>query len=405
MSVKKITENIALSEGAIPLGCKVEGGKIVKTLQPSAADPSCPADIVFAEYSDGIGRFFAMTEDGWLYTSLGGMYYIQVYEMPGELPFLVNQRDENGLFANFVCGGLNLFHRGPENRVIRTFDYPVGGCVYKNGRFFGIDLNDRRKIRWSGTKKLTDWEEGIYGAGWLYTEQHVGNVLKLIVYGDYLLAVCEYGITKISAYGAPENFKVLSSDLRTAAIVKDTFAIVGEKAFFYTAAGLFAYDGKDAERVKNPILEGFESLDFAVSYSGEYYASGYNNALGKRCIICLDPSTGNAFLIDCPAHALCAHDGVYAYTDGGVCKLQESAKWQFTSGKINFGTGERKALKRVEIFADGGAEISVESESEKRAIKSPKTPWLPHICGRIFEFTVKSGAEKLQISATAEKSD
>lgn len=403
MSVAKITENIASAEGAIPVGCKVEGGNIVSTLQPTAADPSCPPNVTFAEFSDAMGRFFVMA-DGWLYTSLNGSYYIQVYEMPGELPFLVNQRDEEGFFANFVCGGLNLYHRGPENRVIRTFNYRVGGCVFKSGRFFGIDLDDRRKIRWSGTAKLTDWVEGLYGSGWMYTDEMNGDILKLMIYDGYLLAVCERGFTKISAYGAPENFRVISSDLRTGIINEKTVAPVCGKVAFYTETGLFLYDGERAERVNCPLLNTFASLDFGIGYSGEYYACGYNKALNKRCVICLDPFKGNGYLVDCPAVALCAHNGVYAYTDGGVCKLEKSASWQFTSGDITFDTGDKKALKDIEIYCDDAADITVESERERRSIKSLKGRWLPHICGRIFKFTVKSGAEKLKISATAEKS-
>ena len=393
-------ENIALSEG-VPIGCKVENGSFVATLQPSKPDSSCPPNVTFAEYSDSMGRFFVLA-DGWLYTSLDGSYYIQVYEMPGELPFLVNQRDENGFFANFVCGGLNLYHRGPSDRKVYTFKHPVGGCVFKNGRFFGIDLDDRRKIRWSGTEKLTDWNEGLYGAGWLYTDETNGNVLKLLVYDSHLLAVCERGFTRISAYGAPENFKVVSSDLRTGLINEKTVAIVGGKVIFYTSAGLFSYDGTNAQRVECPLLNTFESLDFAVSYSGEYYACGFNKYLNRRCIICLDQSSGNGYLVDCPADALCVHNGVYAYTAKGVCKLEKSSLWQFASGEMYFKTGEKKALKLVEIYGDGAADIEVESENERRSIKSLKTRWLPHIYGRNFKFTVKSGAQKLKIEALAE---
>lgn len=400
MSAEKITLNIALSDGALPVGCKVEGDAIVRTLQPTAADPSCPAGVTFAEFSDAVQRFFVFA-GGTLYTSLNGSYYINVYTMAGDLPFLLNQRDDNGLYASFVCGGYNLFHRGPENRYVKTFKTKVGGCVFKNGRYFGIDLDDRRKIRWSGTGGIYDWTEGFYGAGWAYTDEENGDILKLLVYDDKILAVCEHGFSQISAYGAPENFRVLKSDLRTAAIAKNTVAIIGGRVAFYSASGLYLYDGSKVTQVSCPLLDSFEGLDFAVAYGEKYYACGYNERLERRCIICIDTTCGSAFLVDCPAHALCVHDGVYAYTDGGVCKLERSTTWQFFGGDTDFGTSDKKALKCVETLG-GSAEIRAESEGESRTMTGVKGRFLPNVCGRTFKFSIKSAAEKLRVIATAE---
>ena len=99
------------------------------------------------------------------------------------------------------------------------------GGVIKNGRLFAQDLSDAYRIRWSGAGDPKDGADGIDGAGWVDINPAYGRVQNLVVYKRNIVVVCEYGLAVMSAFGAPENFKLQYIDGVIGKIAPDTAAV------------------------------------------------------------------------------------------------------------------------------------------------------------------------------------
>lgn len=120
-------------------------------------------------------------------------------------------------------------------------------CLHYD-RLFVTTLNDKNTIMFSDDLDPTGWEVGPDEAGYITMTDERGAIVGIISFLNYLYVFREYGISRLTAYGAQESFNLNHLFLTTGKIVKDTVRVCGETVIFLTEQGLFQFDGSNAKK-------------------------------------------------------------------------------------------------------------------------------------------------------------
>lgn len=385
---------------AVALGCYSDGGKIFPALSASAAKGALPDGVTSAAYS-GATKMFFLCADKKLHGSSSGTIFLKLADTDVDEPTVFDDYGEYGL-ATYVLGDKNYLVYRDDRFTVKPVNSGICGGVLKNGRLFGIDKEDGYTVRWSGADGAMDWRESIDGAGWIKLCGARGRILNLVLFGEKLIAVREKGLTVISAFGTPENYKVEATDTDTPEIYKNTAAVVGGKLVFCAGNGVYAYDGGKISRLNFLRQNELISPSSATAFGDKYFACGYSKALERKAVFVLDTHRESRFLIDAAAETLVAGDKVLCLTNGGAVTLEEGGSFSYICGALNFDTLERKTLTSLEIDCGGSAEITVESEGKMRGFSADKRRLRVDMRGVTFKITVKAEAEIRALKAYAE---
>ena len=387
----------AFSDG-VKIGCKVKNGEIVPAGIKVGLAENVPEGLTWLGYSEPCKRYFAVANNK-LYTSVHGNYFLEITEGNGK-PFAVDEV-RNGEHHTYVVQG--TLYTAYHGNAFFTMPFKGNICagVLKCGRIFGVDNDDKTLVRWSGPKGIDDWVEGINGAGWLQLEAKFGNILNLVVLGDFIVAVCEYGLTKISAFGSPENFKQISVQQKTPKIFKDAASVTGGKLYFYTEKGLYSFDGNKISEELASTAQMLENPAYAAAYEQNYCVCGYSTALKRQVILVYDSADGEAYFMDIPAQRFCVGSKLLAYTQSAAPAANTGEGFTFESGEITFGTAANKTLKSVEVFG-GTAEVKVSNGVVSRIVGGVSGAVRINLRGNRFKITVKGARNPLKIKAFAE---
>ncbi len=390
--------DVTAVNGAVKIGCKTVGGEIIPAGFVSEVTENSPANVTWADYSSANGRFFALSNEH-VYISLTGKKFVETVRFTSN-PVMVDDVDNLQPKAFLICGGFCTVYDGSSFSSI-PLDRNIYAAVMKCGRLFGADTEDKTLLHWSGGGGVFDWKEGINGAGWLKFDAFGGNILNLAVLGDDIVAVREYGLTLIKAFGSPENFKQISVRQKTPLIYKDTAKVIGAKLYFYTQNGLYSFNGNKIEEVLTGQAKMLENAAYAAVYGQNYCVCGTSAALKRKVILIYETSGGANYFIDIPAQALCASTELLAFTNEKACLLKRGGPFTFESGEITFGTTANKTLTRVEVFG-GKADLEVSNGVISRIVGGVSGSVRINLRGKKFKITVKS-AENLQgVKAFAE---
>lgn len=404
-ATKMQTADIISAEGALCIGCEVENGKIVPALCACENTANAFTDVKTAGYSAAAGVYFVCADEKVFYSE-DGLNFSELAALAGDKPFIFEQR-VNGAAKLYAAGSESCVSFGGGSGGSNAFNCGICGGQFKSGRLFGIDKTDNLKLRWSGEGGAFDWEESIDGAGWLKLDGAGGQILNLLNYGERLVAVRENGLSVISAFGTPENFKAESKNLRVSGIRKNTAAVAGNKLLFFAEngaySGLYAYNGAKITRVNCPLAENISEPLCAAADGSLYFLSAFVKPLSRRAVLVYNAESGFAYVADFPASAFAVSGGgVFAYADGFACKLKAGGKFTFKSGAVNFGSADAKYLHGVKICGDGGADIEVLNGRAVRAFTNVKNALRADMRGANFTFTVKSQAKITALTAVAE---
>lgn len=394
--------DVLAAAGAVNVGCIVKDGKILPAINSATRLNRLAEKATAAWYSRLMGRNIVYTQN-------------RLYSAPDALdsPIAVNFAATSPSFIEtflnktpiaFVFGDTTYFRFSGLN-YYANFNGSVVSCVLKNGRIFGVDSTQPHKIKWSGEGGVDDWTENISGAGWAYVNHGYGKILNLIVYRDKIVAVRECGLTFLSAYGTPENFKISYLERKLPKIYKNTVAVGDDRLIFYTADGLYSYDGNRVEKLEINLSEELQSPSFACCADGKYFLCGFSKSLQRKAVLVFDIIKNATYLIDLPANAVAAGDKVYAYTDTYEFRLGEGGGYEFTSGEINFSSDGYKVLKEVVIEGKGDMLLGVTNGVISRIVRGVRGKFRPNMRGKSFKITV-CGSEKINgVSAVAEVKD
>ncbi|MDE6000905.1 MAG: hypothetical protein K2G96_01070, partial [Clostridia bacterium] len=298
-----------------------------------------------------------------------------------------------------IVGGANAVISDGRYAEVKPMGAKLSCAAIHSGRIFGADADDGLKLRWSDGSGADGWDEGLYGAGWLNLDAKLGGVLDIVSFNGSLVLVREYGLTVLTAGGAPETFSVKFGDIALDRVYKGTAAVAGAKLYFFTVAGLHSYDGSKIAAVKHRFSNDVSSPVCAAAYGGNYFLGCYSKALGQA-VFCLDTQKDCAYLIGVSADAICTADGIFVYGGEVAYKLEEGGSFCFAVD-FDFGTAKKKTVTQMYIDCEG-ADIEISNGRLSRTFKNAKGLIRPNLRGKNFTVKVAAASPVKRLTATAE---
>ncbi|MGN0805807.1 MAG: hypothetical protein ACI4MC_02105 [Candidatus Coproplasma sp.] len=280
--------------------------------------------------------------------------------LPEGDPFAAEARNEDGdSLLVLVCGdGMCVYNGVTEEKTVTTLPSPLYGGIVHCGRLFAADKSSGYKVVWSGLR-VTDWEDGVQGSGYILLDGELGKVLKLESFGDDILCVRERGFTVIRAMADSRNFRIAPSQCSVDVGLKiNVGGAIGKKYYFTSSGALYCYDGSSVslEYSAGGKLAGlFRAYAFGDGYV--YAECDYND---RYCLMRYDPHSGKAIFFgeDCTSpfmlngQLLCKKNlNFYGITSAG--KL-DNRLWR----SVPIACG-RKTLKNLSVESDGEPVITV----------------------------------------------
>lgn len=407
MSSKKIfpktvlkTEDVLKSKGALSVGCYLCDGKLIPAVNNVTQLNYLMDGIKGAWFAAGVNKYVVYC-GGYVWSSEGAMDMPDLKRVKTETPSFLELNSAGSRIAA-VTGDTNYCKLNERNGSLGAFGGGVNNCVLKNGRIFGIDSSDAYKIKWSGEGGVEDWKEGISGAGWAVVQDGLGKILNLLVYGDKLVAVREYGLTLFTAFGTPENYSLENLTPRLPKIFKNTAAVAGTALWFYTEDGMYFYGGSKIEKAAFGLAEEISNPHFVTSSRGKLYLCGDSKTLKRRAALVYDAIHGYDYLIDVAADAMCAGDRIFAYEGEYEYELTTDGKYSFTSGELDFSSRGKKVLKEITVDAEGEVSVEVSDGRVSRSVEGVRGKFRPSMRGESFKITVTGDCIIDGVSAVAE---
>lgn len=356
-----------LIKGGLPFGCKVSGGKIVPAYSTVGFNTQGPKNVLFAAYMHGTDRIYAVNDTS-LYSAGENGTYTEIMRIQTKMPFAFENRDETRVVSRCVLDTYHFYCKDNLNVLSKAHNYNIGAGIYKNGRVFAVDLNDTRKIRWTGENGLEDWAWKIDGNGWLYTDTELGGIYNLIAFKGDIAALKKYGICLVSADGTPEDFKEILT-LPTVATYRNCAVVCGNKLYFYTEDGLYAFNGTTAEKVNVELAKDFTSAVYSMTYGTCVFFAGKHKKLEKGVIFVYDTEDNSAYFIDVAPTAMVAGNSLYAYTPTGIATLGKGTAFTYESQEFGFFSSRKKTLKSIFIDCDIGVDLTVKTDRGSRVFE------------------------------------
>ena len=389
--------DLIADKGAIAVNCLISDGEVRPALCPSYLG-SVPENIIFAAHADGVGKFFICTPTA-VYSSEDGQSFSLLCAFSSDKPFLLEDMDGDTRRAMIVSGNNAVVCNASGDAQVKPFGAKLSCAAVHSGRIFGADADDSLKLRWSDGSGADGWGEGFYAAGYLNLDASYGAVLDAVNFGANLLLVREYGLTVLTAGGAPETFSVKFCDLPSDRIYKNTAAVAGDKLFFFTVSGLHSYDGSKISKVKHRFAHDISSPVRAAAHGDRYFLSCHSLSQGN-IVFCYDAAEEEGFCLNISADAICAADGVYFYSGTGAYKAEEGGQFYFTA-QFDFGTAKRKTV--TEIFIDcESADIEISNGKVSRIFSGASGIIRPSMRGEKFTLKVAAASPVKKLTATAE---
>ncbi|MDE5943881.1 MAG: hypothetical protein K2H30_06725, partial [Clostridia bacterium] len=354
--------------------------------------------ITKAFYSKGT-KLYLLFADGYMYISGNGTKFTPFLNVSAKSPFVLDLLQDGKAYAALVFG------KTATRLTAEGFDgVPLGenliSGVMHCGRLFGV-TDDGLRVCWSKCG-IDDWTQELNGGGSIYLGLDRGEILEILEFGENLVALRKHGLTFLAMYGSPENFSVKLTDTDTDEIIPNTAKAVEGKLYFCTKTGICVFDGEFVSKLSHRFESEIEECFFAESYAGGYYLSCTTANFGK-VIFCYEPSTGESYIIDVEADAMCVSDKLYVYNEEGIYSLENGGEYSLIAHGADFGTGANKTV--TEVYADSeNCEVEIGNGVFSRRFTNVNGAVRPSLRGKKFNITV-SGREPLKsLTLTAEVS-
>lgn len=404
---KEVTSDILGGEDALPIGCVLKNGKVARAFNAVNTRRTPVTNMVCLKISPYTSGAIAYTSDGTVYSApyLDVTILSRITTLTASKPFFIEQK--TGSYTDLVLMADGKYVRARNGSYhVGSSDVSLRCGVIRCGRLFGIDTTNGHLFKWSGESGYTDWTQGISGAGQAYLEGNGGQVLEIFDFEDGLVLLRENGITRISAGGNPENFRVDGDTLLIPKYSQKTAVIVGDGLYFCANGGFYRYKGKNIVKIKGLISDDAMNADTALSYAGRYYVVGASSSkLLRRVVYIYDTVDETYQVVDFPAYYLTEdYQSVLAYSSTAICRLQPTGSFTFMCGTYDFGSHSRKLLKSLEADCDDGTTVSISNGRYTKVIVAGGVTRI-NMRGTKFEISVSGTGAVRSMKMKAEVRD
>ena len=178
--------------------------------------------------------------------------------------------NRDGVSTYIVYGGNKACLIKYNSIATRSVNYKLYCGDLHHGRAFVNDNTDRYLVHWSDTD-LTSMQLGIDKGGNIRLNPEGGEVMGIFSFGEKLIILRKTCLAVMHAFGDPRDFSLEQSKLFTLpTVLPYTSVVCGGKLWFFTADGLFYYDGSNLTRKPLPdFFKGYQ-VEEATAVGGRY---------------------------------------------------------------------------------------------------------------------------------------
>lgn len=315
---------------------------------------------------------------------------------------LIECFDKNGMQVTCLLAPSHLYRLTDTSYA--TVTYFGGSCaaLHYERLYFGSN----RRLYYSEPMVFTALTTNTtYGGGYIDFADAAGNILEIISFKEKLYLFRERGITAVTAFGDPLNFKTAALPYACGKIVPGSAVNCGERIYFFTENGLYAFDGSLCKKAENA---GEDEIDLTATLSAVRFQGGYYAAVqkrdGTRVLYSYDGNTERGRYINYAAELIAANDTLY-FTQGnivyefsdrampgdGECALEVS----FTLGDHKSG---EKFAESVCVAGKGGIALSlVSDQGEQTKVRGD--------CGKIIRLPRALRGETFELKIMPDDAD
>ncbi len=192
------------------------------------------------------------------------------------VPVGINYR-LNGQDKLILCSATDGMYVLDQQATIQHFeDAPklVSMCLHYE-RLFAITEGERIELVFSANLDPTCWDYTLDDAGFIQMIDERGSMCSVISFNDYVYVFRDYGVARVSAYGAQEEFSVSQLFVSSVKIYGGTVTSCGDRVMFLAKDGIHVFDGSSTTKLVLGIETLFEDVDNenarGLFYNGKYY--------------------------------------------------------------------------------------------------------------------------------------
>lgn len=189
--------------------------------------------------------------------------------------------------ACYRYNGVDLFLASSERGFFYTYDGTTlkkiesapnmtSMCVHAE-RIFATVAGEQNKVWFSADFNPENWKVSGDGAGYVDFDDEGGKVIKVVKFLNYVYVFRDFGIERMTAFGAQTDFSVSKIYTASARIYPDTIVTLGDRIIFLTEEGLKCLDGYNVTNVfkdLNDFLSKDKRSAVATGSDGKYYLAG-----------------------------------------------------------------------------------------------------------------------------------
>lgn len=272
-------------------------------------------------------------------------------------------------------------------------------------RMFATTTGESNAVYFSDDLDPTNWNDSdLTEGGYIRLLDERGRLLKVVDFLNYVYVFREYGISRLTAYAAQEDFSVVNLYVAGGRIYGGSVCACGDTVLMLASDGLHSFDGYAVRNKLRAVKFAPSPHASAVFADGKYYlAACTGGGEANDTLIVYDLASGTFALSRLAITRLEQLAGeVYAVTaDGRIGKVSKCGAlfgepldklWE--SGTLDFGTPVKKTVREVSVVSDGPAELTVTADNVSRtfALGGGVTRVKPTLTGRTIKFGIKSSA-------------
>lgn len=140
-------------------------------------------------------------------------------------------------------------------------------------RLFVTVDGEKNAVWFSDDLDPTNWDASLAGGGFIQLIDERGSLNRVISYGGYVYVFRDYGISRITAFGAQTEFSVSNLFVSSGRIYPGSVALCGDTVLFLAEDGLYAFDGVSTVKMLKNLDGLFKNGERSCSYyaDGKYY--------------------------------------------------------------------------------------------------------------------------------------
>lgn len=244
------------------------------------------------------------------------------------------------------------------------------GCVFHERLFVGAG----EKVYYSAPMDPENWENSADEGGFVGFPSDDGEFVGAEVLNESVCLFRERGIVVLSAGGAGRDFSARTPGYGGGRIFGQSVRAFGNRIVFLAEDGLYAFDGRTAERIcrEVPVFPDREGQVKSGVAAGKYLLV-YSDTSGEKKLLVFDGATDSAYFSSLPVDALsetrrgllCAGEGqVKEIVSDGV--LPDGTEAVFAAENSDFGVKGGKLWKEVIVRGEGSCRLETQAGEEKR---------------------------------------